>query len=206
MSKPSRRKNREARKSSPGHPLNKVERKALKIKRAQNLAIVREKKNDMHAPITARTQARNCKSQATTLDQQRAEYEDIVGAQMKVWRKLLPSMIRQLSRIKDPRQTGKVKHQMAVIMFLGLMQFIFKLKSRREYNEELTCPHVVNTLRKLFPEIISVPHAETIARIHSVQRDNLINDGPQKKKKRHKQTKGRQTSIAGYFTLNNVTE
>ncbi|OEU11291.1 hypothetical protein FRACYDRAFT_246405 [Fragilariopsis cylindrus CCMP1102] len=48
--------------------------------------------------------------------------------------------------------------------------------------------------------------AETIARIHSVQRDNLINDGRQKKKKRRKQTKGRQTSIAGYFTLNNVTE
>jgi hypothetical protein len=39
--------------------------------------------------------------------------------------------------------------------------------------------------------------AETIAKMHSIQRRNLINDG-RKKNRQRRQTKGRQKSIAGY--------
>jgi len=45
----------------------------------------------------------------------------------------------------------------------------------------------------------------TIEQLHSRQRNRLINDGRKKERRRtRKQQHGRQTSIAGFFTLNNV--
>ena len=47
--------------------------------------------------------------------------------------------------------------------------------------------------------------ASTIENIHSRQRSRLINDGRKKERRRRRQQQhGRQKSIAGYFTLNNV--
>ena len=55
----------------------------------------------------------------------------------------------------------------------GLMAFIFRLSSRREMNRELTGPVITEHLKKLFPEIDSVPHADTLARM-------LAHTNPQK--------------------------
>lgn len=53
----------------------------------------------------------------------------------------------------------------------GLFQFLFRLESRRAFNENLTTPSVFKILSKFFPEIDSIPHADTIARL--LERINL---------------------------------
>jgi len=47
----------------------------------------------------------------------------------------------------------------------GLFQFLFKQGSKRLFNEHLTTPSLFEMLNKFFPEIESIPHADTIARL-----------------------------------------
>jgi len=50
-------------------------------------------------------------------------------------------------------------------MLYGLLAFIFRLSSRREINRELTGIVVFENLKKIFPELSSIPHADTLARL-----------------------------------------
>lgn len=50
-------------------------------------------------------------------------------------------------------------------MVFGLFAFIYRLSSRREMNRELTGPVIQTHLQKLFPEITSIPYADTLARL-----------------------------------------
>ena len=165
MSKPSRRKTRQDRKSQPGHPLNREERCALNLKRRQNLALIRQQKNATGSKIVPRTQARNAKSPLKTTAEQQANYEEITEAQLETWRQLLPSIMKDLAEIKDPRNPKKTKHKFAVVMMFGLFMFLFRLESRRAANETLTVPSINETLRKFFPQLDSIPHADTEARL-----------------------------------------
>ena len=51
-----------------------------------------------------------------------------------------------------------------MLLLFGLFAFIFRLSSRREINRELTGPVIFNHLKKCFPDIDSIPHADTLAR------------------------------------------
>jgi len=85
--------------------------------------------------------------------------------QIRAWRSLLPTLIKRLSKIPDPRRTKSVKHKLTVLMLFGLFAFIFRLSSRREMNSELTTPTIHENLKKIFPDIESIPHADTLARL-----------------------------------------
>lgn len=50
-------------------------------------------------------------------------------------------------------------------MIFGLLAFVFRLSSRREMNRELTGAAINHNLQKIFPEIDSIPHADTLARL-----------------------------------------
>lgn len=117
------------------------------------------------ADITPRTQAHNKKCTHETLEEAREFRADIVAAQIRSWRSLLPNLIRKFSRIPDYRCPGSTKHKMTVLMVFGLFAFIFRLNSRREMNRELTSPVIFVHLKKLFPEMESIPHADTLARL-----------------------------------------
>jgi len=88
-----------------------------------------------------------------------------MGEQIKAWRSMLPILIRKFSRIQDPRRAKSVKHKVVVLMIFGLFAFVFRLSSRREMNRELTGAIVYKNLCKIFPEINSIPHADTLARL-----------------------------------------
>jgi hypothetical protein len=51
------------------------------------------------------------------------------------------------------------------VLLYGLFAFIFRLSSRREMNRQLTSVVIFENLKKLFPEIESIPHADTVARV-----------------------------------------
>jgi hypothetical protein len=50
-------------------------------------------------------------------------------------------------------------------MIFGLFAFVFRLSSRREMNRELTGATINHHLKKIFPELDSIPHADTLARL-----------------------------------------
>ena len=114
--------------------------------------------------IVPRTAAHNRKSAHETIDEERHYREEILAAQLQTWRSILPDLIRKFARIPDPRRTTHITHSTTVLMMFGLFAFIFKLASRREMNRELTGPVIMSHLKKLFPEIKTIPHADTLER------------------------------------------
>ena len=119
----------------------------------------------LNAEIIPRTQAHNRKCNYQTMLEEREFRADAVGAQIKAWRSMLPTLIRKFVRIPDYRRTKSVKHKITVLMVFGLFAFIFRLSSRREMNRELTGPAIFEHLKKIFPEIETIPHADTLARL-----------------------------------------
>lgn len=126
---------------------------------------IRQRNLALNADIIPRTQAHNRKSPHQTLEEEREFREDVMEAQIQSWRSLLPTLIKKFSKIPDYRRTGSVKHNLTVLMMFGLFAFVFRLSSRREMNRELTGPVIFEHLKKLFPEIGSIPHADTLARL-----------------------------------------
>ncbi len=50
-------------------------------------------------------------------------------------------------------------------MLDGLFAFVFRLSARREMNRELTGRMIFENLNRIFPELESVPHADTLSRV-----------------------------------------
>jgi DDE_Tnp_1-associated len=90
--------------------------------------------------------------------------QGVLAEQIKVWKRLLPPLFHKLSQIPDFRRPKSIKHKVTVLMMFGLLAFVFRLKSRREMNRELTGAAINYQLRKIFPELDSIPHADTLAR------------------------------------------
>ena len=84
---------------------------------------------------------------------------------MRVIRAQLPTLLRRLAKIPDPRQPGKVRHAMTSVLLFGLLCFVLQLGSRREATRELTWPQFEHNLRALFPELETLPHADTLFRL-----------------------------------------
>ena len=50
-------------------------------------------------------------------------------------------------------------------MLYGLLMFIFQFSSRREVNREMTRPYFETNLKQFFPELETLPHADTLFRV-----------------------------------------
>ncbi len=105
-----------------------------------------------------------CSTYRTYEEEQQAR-EQAVTEQMRVLRAQLPQLLVDLARIPNPRQPRKCRHRLTVLLLYGLLMFVFQISSRREANRTLTRPQFEATLRLLFPELESLPHADTLYRL-----------------------------------------
>ena len=137
----------------------------LKAKIEASHQIIHEHHIATQSLIVPRTQARNAKQPCSTIEEMIADREDKLSEQIKAWRSMLPILINRFAKIPDPRRAKSVKHKIAVIMLYGLLAFIFRLSSRREINRELSGKIVFENLKRIFPELESIPHADTLARL-----------------------------------------
>ena len=71
----------------------------------------------------------------------------------------------QGSKIPEPRQPKKLKHKLTVVLLYGLLMCVFQMASRREANAEMSKPVFLSTLQQLFPELETLPHADTLNRV-----------------------------------------
>jgi hypothetical protein len=152
MSKPGRRPTRAAIKDL--RSTKKQQEKALNLKRSATGALP-------NAPLPLPNRC----STLTTVAEEQAAREDAVSQQMRLLRKELPAMLAQLTTIPDPRDPKKRRHKLTVLLLYGLLMFVFQFASRRETNREMTRPQFMATLQLLFPEIDTLPHADTLYRL-----------------------------------------
>ena len=78
---------------------------------------------------------------------------------------VLPPLLLRLRSIKDTRQPKKIKHALSCLMLYGILIFVLHFASRREANTEITRPMFEHNLRLLFPELDTLPHADTLYRL-----------------------------------------
>lgn len=141
------------------------QQKELKQKIVANQTLIRDEVFATQSMIVPRTKARNVKQPYASIETMKMDREDKLSEQIKAWRSILPILIKRFSKIADPRRAKRVKHKITVVMLYGLFAFIFRLSSRREINRELSSTVIFENLQKLFPELESIPHADTLARV-----------------------------------------
>lgn len=100
-----------------------------------------------------------------TVKEEMEERQDVAEKSMAVYRKMLPTLLKYLGKIKDPRQSGKVKYKIRVLMVYGILMFVYRAASRREVNREITRPIFKKNLMMMFPELEDMPHADTLSRL-----------------------------------------
>ncbi len=77
----------------------------------------------------------------------------------------MPRLLKRLEKIPDFRNPHKCRHKLTVLLLYGLLMFVFQFASRREVNREMTRPQFEANLRLLFPELETLPHADTLFRL-----------------------------------------
>jgi len=82
-----------------------------------------------------------------------------------VYRQMLPSLLKKLGRIKDYRNPGSVKHKMTTLMIYGILLFVYHIGSRRQANKDMARDIFFENLQAMFPELETMPHADTLARL-----------------------------------------
>ncbi len=107
----------------------------------------------------------NRKSVHKTTEEEQEAVQTVTAEKLRVTYQLLPGLLEKLSRVPDPRDPKKTKHQMSVMMLYGILLFMFQLTSRRKGNEELTGPQLLESLRFLFPDLEGMPHQDTLCRL-----------------------------------------
>ena len=145
--------------------LQRFDHYKLKAKIRESHKKIHEHVATINAEVEPRTQTHNRKCACETVEEEQEFRADIIGSQIKAWKNLLPKLIKDFSKIPDPRRTKSVKHSLTALIVYGLFAFVFRLTSRREMNRELTGPLIHEHLKTLFPEITSIPHADTLARL-----------------------------------------
>ena len=100
-----------------------------------------------------------------TIFQEQQAREEAVSGQLRILRRELPCLLVRLEQIPDGRNPRKCRHKLTVLLLYGLLMFVFQFASRREVNREMTRPQFEANLRLLFPELETLPHADTLFRL-----------------------------------------
>ena len=151
--------------------MSKASRRPTREARKQHKEKHRAAQHTLHARQAARGARRPPASVSNRLcpyateAEEQAAREEAVAAQLGIWRPLLPKVLKDLSKIPEPRQPKKTKHKLTVVLLYGLLSFVFQMASRREANRTLSRPAFLATLQGLFPELESLPHADTLHRV-----------------------------------------
>ena len=109
--------------------------------------------------------ASNRTSNYTSVEEEHSGRNEAVIELVLMMRQMLPVLLKRFSKIADPRNPKKLKHRLTVLMIYGILVFVFQYSSRRAANREITQPMFEHNLRALFPQLDSLPHADTLFRL-----------------------------------------
>ena len=107
----------------------------------------------------------NCKNSFGSVEAELLEKADTISNAAYVYRQMLPGILLKLSKIKDCRQCRKIKHKLTTLMAYGILFFVYQINSRRQANREMAKDIFFENLKTMFPELETLPHADTLARL-----------------------------------------
>ena len=151
--------------------MSKKSHRPTREARKQHKKQVKELRKELHQQQVVdgvqerQTSVSNTLCPCQTVEEEQALREEVVAAQIGPWRTLLPKLLRDLAKIPDPRNPNKSKHKLTVVLLYGLLAFVFQIASRREANRRLSRAVFLQTLQGLFPELETLPHADTLHRV-----------------------------------------
>ena len=107
----------------------------------------------------------NRKCGYNTPEDEKLDRQVSAEAALKVYRRMLPILLKRLNKIKDPRQPKKVKHSLIVLMIYGILMFVYQRSSLRNANKEMSTAIFFENMRAMFPDFETMPHADTLSRL-----------------------------------------
>ncbi len=110
----------------------------------------------------------NCTSAYRSVEEEKEARQQAAVEQLNVMRTQLPTLLKCLAKIPDPRNPKKLKHQLTVLLTYGILMFVYQMASRRDANRTMTRPMFIENLRLVFPELESLPHQDTLNRLLSI--------------------------------------
>ena len=140
-----------------------LNRQKIERRRAQQKLRQQQKAEGLQ-PLPAATIS-NGTSEWSNVEEEKQARQGAVEEQLRVYRSVLPILLKRLDKIPDPRNPKTIKHKSTVLMLYGILAFVFQMESRREANREMTMPQFQENLKLLFPELDSVPHQDTVNRL-----------------------------------------
>lgn len=141
------------------------QRKAEKRARKQAARELRERQAELGLKAPPRATIGNGKSEWESVEEEKEARQQAVEEQLKVYRSLLPTLLKRLGKVRDPRNPKTIRHKLTVLMLYGILTFVFQMASRREANRQMSLPMFQENLRRLFPEVESLPHQDTLNRL-----------------------------------------
>jgi hypothetical protein len=141
------------------------ELKRRKQARRKALRELRERQAAGGLLPTPKTTMDNGKSEWETAEEEKQARQETTEDQLRVYRSVLPGLLKRLAKIPDPRNPLVIRHKLVVLMLYGILLFVFQMASRRSANREMSLPKFLQNLQLLFPELESLPHADTLNRL-----------------------------------------
>jgi hypothetical protein len=112
-----------------------------------------------------KTTLENGKSAWKTIPEEKQARQETTEDQLRVYPSVLPRLWKQLGKIPDPRNPLLIRHKLTVLLLYGILLFVLQMASWREANREMSLPMFLQNLQLLFPELESLPHADTLNRL-----------------------------------------
>jgi len=109
----------------------------------------------------------NAQSEWVSVEEETEARRQALDEQITVFRTVLPGLLKRLKQIPDPRNAKTVKHKSSVVLLYGLLTFVFQMSSRREANRQMSMPMFLENLKRIFPELETLPHHDTLSRLLS---------------------------------------
>ena len=106
----------------------------------------------------------NQKSEFGTADEELEDRTLVATETLKVYKRYLPDILKNLANIKDPRNPRKTEHKFNMLMLYGIFSFVFNRSSRRAVDSSMSAVFMEN-MKNFFPELDTLPHSCTLARL-----------------------------------------
>src|SRR6266566_2424291 len=91
----------------------------------------------------------NGKSAWKTMEEEKQGRQEAAEEQLRVYRSVLPRLLKRLAKIPDPRNPLLIRHKLTVLLLYGILMFVFQMASRREANREMSLPMFLQNLQQL---------------------------------------------------------
>ncbi len=109
----------------------------------------------------------NRKCQFETAEEEVEDRYEVAAETLKVYRRYLPGILKDLSEIKDPRNPKQIGHSLSLLMLYGIFMYVFHKSSRRDADKDMNMVFMEN-MRVFFPKLDSIPHSVSLARLLAV--------------------------------------